>query len=469
MPIRLTFLGAAENVTGARYLLEVGARRLLVDCGLYQERDLAARNWDPFPVPPATLDAVLLTHAHLDHSGYLPRLVRDGFRGPIYCTQATAEIAQIALQDSASLQVEDAKLKLKRHEREGRTPPHPEIPLYEAADVAACCALVHPVTYNDPVTPVPGVEATFQEVGHILGAAMIRLRMRTDGTERSLLFSGDIGRWNRPIIRDPQLCPPSDYVVMESTYGDRLHEDPGSIADLLCRTICATRERGGNILIPSFAIERAQDVLYYLNELLQAQRIPHLLVFVDSPMAVSVSEVFEHHRELLDEDMIRWLDRGQSPFHFKGLRMVRSVEDSKAINHIKGTVVIIAGSGMCTGGRIKHHLVQNIESPASSILFVGYQAGGTLGRAIVSGAPEVRILGALHPVKASVVELHGFSAHADRDELLRWAQPLAAAPPRRVFVNHGEPEVSRAFAATLHTQLGVTAEVAKFSAPVVLE
>ena len=300
MPIRLTFLGAAENVTGARYLLEVGARRLLVDCGLYQERDLAARNWDPFPVPPATLDAVLLTHAHLDHSGYLPRLVRDGFRGPIYCTQATAEIAQIALQDSASLQVEDAKLKLKRHEREGRTPPHPEIPLYEAADVAACCALVHPVTYNDPVTPVPGVEATFQEVGHILGAAMIRLRMRTDGTERSLLFSGDIGRWNRPIIRDPQLCPPSDYVVMESTYGDRLHEDPGSIADLLCRTICATRERGGNILIPSFAIERAQDVLYYLNELLQAQRIPHLLVFVDSPMAVSVSEVFEHHRELLE-------------------------------------------------------------------------------------------------------------------------------------------------------------------------
>jgi len=467
--LRLRFLGAARNVTGSRYLLEAGSRRVLVDCGLYQEREFAGRNWDPFPVPPASLDAVLLTHAHLDHCGYLPRLVRDGFRGRVFGTRPTAEIAEIVLRDSASLQAEDAANKRKRHEKEGRRGPYPEEPLYQAQDVDRCCALFEPVDLERAVTAAPGIEAVFHEVGHILGAAMIRVTVRDGGATRTVLFSGDIGRWDRPLIRDPQPCPASDYVVMESTYGDREHEDVGAIPDLLAEAVRSTRERGGNLLIPSFAIERSQDVLYFLHELRQSGRVPFLLVFVDSPMAVRVADVFMKHREFLDEDMQAWLSRGQSPFHFSGLHMARTVEESKAINNVKGTVVVLAGSGMCTGGRIKHHLVRNLARPESTVLFVGYQARGTLGRQILDGAPEVRVLGQRQPVRARVLQIHGFSAHADRSELLRWAQPLASRPPRRLFVTHGEPEVAAGFADTLRARWTLATSVPAYGDQVELE
>lgn len=462
MSITLRFLGAAENVTGSRYLLEAGGTRLLVDCGLYQERELLGRNWDPFPVPPSNLSAVLLTHAHLDHCGYLPRLVRDGFGGPVYGTAATAEIAKIALLDSAGLQAEDAAFKRRRHERERRKGPFPEVPLYTAADVEACCARFRPVPYEQPVPLAEGMDARFLEAGHILGATSIQVTVRQNGRERAVVFSGDLGRWDRPILRDPIPCPPTDWVVMESTYGNRLHENPAQIEDRLAEVVNDTHARGGNLVIPSFAIERAQDVLYYLHRLQEQQRIPHLMVFMDSPMAISVTEVFERHVDLVDEEMRALLRERRSPFHFPGLKRVQTPEDSKAINHIRGTVIILAGSGMCTGGRIKHHLVNNITRPESTILFVGYQAVGTLGRQIVDGAREVRILGQMHPVRARVAQIHGFSAHADRGELLRWLAGRDGRKPERVLVTHGEPEVARQFAETLAREGGYAAMVPQY-------
>ncbi|HEX29918.1 TPA: MBL fold metallo-hydrolase, partial [Candidatus Poribacteria bacterium] len=445
MQVKLSFLGAAQNVTGSRYLLEFNGHKILVDCGLYQERELRGRNWDPFPVPPNTIDAVLLTHAHLDHSGLLPKLVREGFEGRIYCTAATSEISGIALLDSAHLQEEDAEFKRKRHKREGRKGPYPEIPLYTSEDARATFPLFHPVRYGESVQLGDGIEASFHDAGHILGSSMIKIDLSRNGWRRTILFSGDVGRWNKPILRDPTLFDEADYVLVESTYGDRLHEDPEDVEDMLADAVNLTWKAGGNVVIPSFAIERAQEVLYHLNELLLQDRIPHLMVFVDSPMAISVTEVFGHHPELFDEEMIELIRRRESPFDFPGLKMVRKVEESKAINHIRGTVIIIAGSGMCTGGRIKHHLVSNISRPESTILFVGYQAVGTLGRQIVDGAREVRILGRIHPVRARIVQINGFSGHADRDELFRWLSGLKGKP-RHLFVTHGEPESAHSFA-----------------------
>jgi metallo-beta-lactamase family protein len=443
--MNLTFLGAVQNVTGSRHLLEAAGRRVLIDCGIFQERDLKARNWAPFPVPPASIDAVLLTHAHIDHCGYLPRLVRDGFRGPVFGTVATGDIAKIVLMDSAKIQAEDAEFKKRRHEREHRKGPFPVEALYNTNDVEACCGLFQAARYNQPFEVLPGIEATYREAGHILGSGSILIR--ADG--RSIVFSGDIGRWDRPLLRDPAICPAADYVVMESTYGDRLHEDTAGIADRLADILNRTRQRGGNIVIPTFAIERAQEVLYYLNELLAANRIPHLMAFLDSPMAVNVIDVFDRNPAMMDEEMHRRMASNQSPFRFSGLKLVRTVDESKAINHINGTVAVMAGAGMCTGGRVKHHLVNNLSRPESTVLFVGYQAAGTLGRLILDGVNPVRILGQSLRVRAEIAQIAGFSAHADRDELLRWLNSAPDRRPRRVFVVHGEPAAAAHFAATL--------------------
>jgi len=446
MQLKLTFLGAAQSVTGSRYLLDTGSTRVLVDCGLFQEREFRSRNWEPFAIPPRSIDAILLTHAHLDHCGLLPKLVHEGFQGSIYCTRATSEIAKIMLLDSGKLQQEDAEFKRKRHQREGKRGPYPEIPLYTAEDAEAVFPLFsRSVKYEEPVRISDGLEASFHDAGHVLGSSMIKITARQDGEERIILFSGDIGRWDIPILRNPSLFSEADYVIVESTYGDRLHGDPEDVAGSLAEIINSTCSAGGNVVIPSFALERAQEVLYHLNQLLISNRIPHLLVFLDSPMAINITGVFEAHPELYDREMTRLIERNKSPFEFPSLKMVNTVDDSKAINRILGTAIIIAGSGMCTGGRIKHHLVANISRPESTILFVGYQARGTLGRQIVDGAREVRILGQSHPVRARIAQLTGFSAHADRDELMRWLSALEKAP-RQLFVTHGEPEVADRFA-----------------------
>jgi metallo-beta-lactamase family protein len=468
MQIRLKFLGAAQNVTGSRHLLEANSTRILVDCGLYQERQFRARNWDPFPIAAKSINAVLLTHAHLDHCGFLPKLAREGFNGKIYCNAATAEIAKIILLDSAHLQEEDAEYKRRRHEREGRKGPFPEAPLYTTADAEACLPQFAPVPYREAIPLGEGVEATFYDAGHILGSSIIRAKVRQNGEERIILFSGDIGRPDRPIVCDPTVFDRADYVLIESTYGNRVHKDTEDIKRLIGNVINSTRKTGGNIIAPSFALERSQEVLYYINELRIENTIPRLTVFLDSPMAAKVTEVFQHHPELFDEKMTEFIKQHDSPFNLPGLRVVGSTEESKTINHIKGTVMVIAGSGMCTGGRIKHHLVNNITRPESTIMFVGYQAAGTLGRRIVDGARKVRILGKKYKVKAKVVRIHGFSAHADRDELLDWLRGLQA-PPRGVFVVHGETKSAKAFGNHVRKETGWDVTVPDYQDEAILD
>lgn len=453
MQIKLTFLGAAQSVTGSCYLVETENFKFLVDCGMYQEREFRGRNWEPFPIPPSTIDCALLTHAHLDHCGLIPKLVRDGFRGPIYCLAATSEISEIMLLDSANIQQEDAEYKRKRHQREGRKGPYPEIPLYTVDDAKASFPLFSPATYGETINISKDIEATFHDAGHVLGSAMIKVTIKQNGEKRTILFSGDIGRRHKPILRDPTLFEEADYVITESTYGDRLLEPLGDAAAKLEDVINKTVKSKGNLLIPSFALERAQEILYCLNGFLIENHVPHLMVFMDSPMAVRITEVFKNHPELFDKEMVELMRQQRSPFDFRGLHLVRTVEDSKAINRIKGTVIIIAGSGMCTGGRIKHHLVTNISRKESTVLFVGYQARGTLGREIVNGAKKVRILGKHYPVKAKIAQINGFSAHADQDGLLKWLTSLRQ-PPRHLFVTHGESGVSHRFASLVRDRTG---------------
>jgi metallo-beta-lactamase family protein len=491
MQIKLRFLGAAQNVTGSRHLLEanpapaagVGANgvRILIDCGLYQERHFRERNWDPFPIPPDSINAVLLTHAHLDHCGLLPKLVKEGFKGRIYCTSATAELAQIILLDSAKIQEEDAEHKRKRHKKQGRKGPYPEVPLYTTEDAQACFPLFLPVEYRQAVPLGDGVEATFYDAGHVLGSSIIRAKVRWNGHppprlasgdagagERIILFSGDIGRPNRPILCDPTVFDAADYVLIESTYGDRLHDEAMDVKKIIGNVINSTKKAGGNIIVPSFALERSQEILYYINELFLEKAIPSLRIFLDSPMASRITEVFQHHSELFDEQMSKFIKNFGSPFNLSQIEMAGDADQSKAINRIKGTVLVIAGSGMCTGGRIKYHLANNISRPQSSIMFVGYQAVGTLGRQIVDGAKKVRILGQQYPVKANIVQVHGFSAHADRYELLEWLKGLQL-PPRRVFVVHGEPESASNFGDYLREQTGWDVSVPVYQDEVVLK
>lgn len=468
MSIKLQFLGAAQNVTGSKHLLQVNGIKLLIDCGLYQERKFRDRNWEAFPVPPSKIDAVLLTHAHLDHCGLLPRLVKEGFKGKIYCTAATAEIAKIILLDSAKLQQEDAEFKRKRHEREGRKGTHPEVPLYTTSDAEACFPLFKSIRYKQHIKIGSGIEAVFCEAGHVLGSSVIKVKVNQNGQQKTILFSGDVGRPNRPILHDPVLLQEADYILIESTYGDRVHQGVEDTKKMIGEVINSTKKAGGNIIIPSFALERSQEVLYYINELLLEDAIPHLMVFLDSPMAAGITKVFQRHRELYDEEMTELVENGESPFEFPGLKITGTSLESKAINHIKGTIIVIAGSGMCTGGRIKHHLVNNITRPESTIMFVGYQAMDTLGRRILDGDKEVRILGQKYPVKAKVVRVNGFSAHADKEELLEWLSALEK-PPKKLFVVHGEAEGSHHFADFLVQKTGWQVEVPEYKQEVVLD
>jgi metallo-beta-lactamase family protein len=468
MDVKLTFMGASRGVTGSRYLLEYAGTTMLVDCGLYQEREFEYRNWEPFRCSPKKLRAVLLTHAHLDHCGMLPRLVNQGFHGRVICTPATADIVKIILLDSAKIQEEDAAYKRKRHLREGKKGKFPEEPLYTVADAEACMGLFTPVEYNQPVEVAPGIEATFHDEGHVLGSSMIRLLFSGSGEKRSIVFSGDIGRWDRPMLEDPDVFKRTDYLVMESTYGDRQHEGTDVISGELADIVNGAFRAGGNIIVPSFALQRAQEILYYLNDLLMRKKIPPLDVYVDSPMANKITGIYKRYAGLYDEEMKKLLQLNHSPFSFPGLKAVETVEESKSLNERKGTYMIIAGAGMANGGRIKHHLANNISKPESTVMFVGYQAVGTLGRLILEGAKNVRIHGQQYPVRARITRIEGLSAHADRDELLRWISGLSVNP-KHVYITHGEEASAESFSAFLHEKTGYETSVPSYGDTVTLD
>ena len=449
----IQFIGATGSVTGSMSLLRSGNRNYLVDCGMYQERHLRKRNWAPFPLDPESIDGLFLTHAHLDHCGLIPKLVREGFRGPIFCTPPTADIAKIILYDAAHIQEEDAAFKRKRHEREGRRGPFPEAALYTHQDVERAIPLFHPVKYGEPIGEDESVQAIFYEAGHILGSGMIEFTLSSEGQSKIVVFSGDVGHWDKPIMRNPTLLERGDCIVVESTYGDRLHEEVSSVKETLADVINGTVTGGGNVIIPSFAVERTQELLYYLSELLREGTIPHLMTFVDSPMAVRVTEVFDQYPEYFDQETLKRIHSGDLPFYFETLRLTKTTAESKAINHIRASCIIIAGSGMCTGGRIKHHLVNNISRSQNVVLFVGYQAHGTLGRQIVDGAKRVRIHGHNHPVNARIEQIHGFSAHADQAELVKWLSAFREGS-RHIYVIHGESKVQKKFAHVVHSRIG---------------
>ncbi|PIQ89325.1 MAG: MBL fold hydrolase [Candidatus Omnitrophica bacterium CG11_big_fil_rev_8_21_14_0_20_42_13] len=446
--MKIRFFGAAGNVTGSRFFLESKNSRLLIDCGLYQERQFIARNWDAFPVSPLMIDNVVLTHAHIDHCGYLPKFVKDGFKGKIFCTEPTADIAKIALLDSARLQEDDAEFKRKRHRKEGRAGRYPVVPLYTVNDARDVFGLFAPVAYDEGVNAADNIKVVFHDAGHILGASMIEIRVEEDGKVKKCIFSGDIGRWEKPILKDPSVFENADYVFMESTYGNRLHGNIENSVEKLRKIIVNTAQKGGNIIIPVFGIERAQELLYWVNLLLKENKIPPLVVFLDSPMAIDVTKVFKKYPEYFDEETKNLVESGESPFGFSLLKTISSINESKAINSIKGSSIIMAGSGMCTGGRIKHHLVNNIARPESTIVFVGYQAEGTLGRQILERPKKVRIFGHNHRVSARIEKINGFSAHADKNELLKWVSHFKNNP-QKIFIIHGEKNVAREFASVL--------------------
>jgi metallo-beta-lactamase family protein len=450
--MKLHFLGANRQVTGSRYLLEADGKRVLVDCGMFQEREFLVRNWEASPVAPREIDAMLLTHAHLDHCGLIPKLARDGLRCPIYCTQPTIPLSDVILRDSAEIQSEDLAFKKKRHAREGRRAPHSYEPLYTEADVDRCLNLFQAVRYREPVVLSDSLTATFYDAGHILGSAMLEVVMTQQDAQHRILFSGDIGQWNKPIIHDPTLFRMADIVVMESTYGDREHPSGGDIEAQLAAIIHDTADRGGNVVIPTFAVERAQELMWYIGRLVHARRIPDIPIYLDSPMSVDVTDIFRRFHDYFDHETWQLIQSHRSPLKFPGLRFARTVEESKAINRTKGSSIIMSSSGMCTAGRIKHHLRANIGRPESTILFIGYQSHGTLGRQILDGQPNVRIHGENLRVKSRVARIYGFSGHADRTALLRWLGHLKQ-PPRHVYLTHGEEEAAESLAGQIRQGL----------------
>ena len=450
--MKLHFLGANRQVTGSRYCLETDESRVMIDCGLFQERQFTSRNWRTSPLPPESMDAMVLTHAHIDHCGLIPRFVKQGFNAPIVTTNPSSDLLEIMLKDAAHIQQEDAKYKARRHKKEGRKGRYQPEPLFDSKDVDETLPLVRGVEFDKSIDITKDVSVTFRQAGHILGSAMLEVMVNERGAKRKIVFSGDIGQWGKPLIQDPTLFEQSDFIVMESTYGDRVHEDHGDIRSQLDDVINRTVARGGKVVIPTFAVERAQEILYFLSELVNDGSIPRVPVYLDSPMAVNVTAVFKKHRNQFDDETWERINAGDRPLNFPGLIFSRTADQSKSINEVEGPAIIMSTSGMCTAGRIKHHLKRELPRDASTILFVGYQAHGTLGRQIVEGRETVRIHGTARPVRAEVAQIHGFSGHADRNGLLRWARNFKNQP-KRLFLTHGDEEAAENLAGQLRSEL----------------
>jgi metallo-beta-lactamase family protein len=444
--LRLSFHGADRDVTGSCHLVECAGRRFLIDCGLYQgSRELAEENAGDFGFDPASVDFALLTHAHLDHCGRLPLLTKRGFRGEIIATGATCELARLVMLDAAHLQEEaSSNSHGPRHGANNK----PEPPLYTVADALKTLAsFKRSARYGEPIDLAPGARATFVDAGHILGSASILLELSEAGRALRLLFSGDLGNGTDPLFLAPAPPPRADVAVIETTYGDRLHKPMDASIDELYSAISGTLERGGNVIIPAFALERAQELLFLFNQGIEKSRLmPSMQVFLDSPMAISATEIFARHRENLQPQAARLFREGRDPLALPGLHFTRERAESVALNTIRGGAVIMAGSGMATGGRVRHHLRHNLSRAECSVIFVGFAAKGTLARQIIDGRNPVRILGDDVPVRARIHTIGGFSAHADQAALLKWQEHTGAA---RTFLTHGEEDAMQAFAARL--------------------
>jgi metallo-beta-lactamase family protein len=448
----LTFLGGAGGtVTGSKHLLENGRGRLLLDCGLFQGlKPLRLRNWAPPPVDPKTLGAVILSHAHIDHSGYLPRLCRDGFTGPIYATRGTADLLTVMLPDAAHLQEEEAEFA-NRH----KTSKHaPALPLYTGEDAARALAGVTRVDFGQRFTPAPGVEARFTPSGHILGAGLVTCALEG----RRLVFSGDLGRYDVPIMVDPAPVAAADVLLVESTYGNRVHPADDPLERLTAAVRRAVNQKGW-LLIPAFAVGRSQEILYDLRALEQSGVIPSIPVFLDSPMAIQATVIYATHTDEHDAELGRLEADGAKPFAPRRITLSRTVEDSKRLNETAGPGIIVAGSGMATGGRVLHHLKRLLPDPKTTVLFVGYQAEGTRGRLLKDGATEVKMLGVTVPVRATIMISDAYSAHADREEILRWLGGFKR-PPGMTYVVHGEADAASALQEAITSRLGWKAAVA---------
>ncbi len=451
----LQVIGAAREVTGSCYVVEVGETRFLVDCGMHQGGDREeALNFDPFPFDPAELDFMLLTHAHIDHSGRIPRLVKKGFAKPIYATLPTSDLAEIMLLDSAYIQENEAEWRTRKARRAGR---RDIAPLYTEDDARRAIRLFEPVDYGAAKELAPGVNVVFHDAGHILGSAFVELRLQDRGQAVKVLFSGDVGQPDQPIVRDPEIIEQTDYLIMESTYGDRRHVRDGEPVDELAAILAEAKRTGGNVIIPAFAVGRTQELLYFLREILDKRGLD-MPVYVDSPLATRATEVFRRHREAFDEEAWKLVGEPGGIFDFPQLRYTTSADESRALNEKKG-IVIISASGMAEAGRIRHHLKHNLWRPEAHVVIVGFQAQHTLGRRLLDGDKRVRLFGEEIAVKAHIHEITGLSAHADQQQLLAWASHFR--PPRLTILTHGEIDAALALERLLEDQLHFRVVVAE--------
>jgi metallo-beta-lactamase family protein len=464
-PARLSFLGAAGTVTGSRHLFETRDKKILVDCGLFQgPKRLREKNWEPFPVSAQSLDAIVLTHGHIDHIGFLPAVVKAGFAGPIYCTEATADLAHIMLPDTGHLQEEEAKWRNKKK----RTKHHPAKPLFDENDARAVLPLLQPVPYGSHFAVAPGVRGKFRDMGHILGSASVDFKSRDLDRSRKIVFTGDIGRPKDNLLRAPEQVYNIDYLVMESTYGNRLHAPADPVTEI-ARVINETMERDGVLVIPAFAVGRSQTLLYVIRQLEDAGAIPAgIPVYLDSPMAIEALKV--HRRHIADLNLSCRAESlaGDQIFRPRNLNLSLTRDNSKAINEVRNRAIIISASGMCTGGRIVHHLAERLPHARHTVLFIGYQAEGTRGRTILEGKPSVRLYGQDTEIKARIERIEGFSGHADYNEMMAWLLGLNRAP-ERVFLVHGEPENAAAFAERLREKFKFDVSVPEEDTSVLLD
>lgn len=453
---RLSFYGATGTVTGSRFLLELSNQRILVDCGLFQgKKENRLKNWESFPVPPDSIDRVILTHAHIDHSGYLPRFCKAGFSGPVHCTHATGDLCEILLMDSAKIQMEDARWANKK----GYTKHRPALPLYTSDDAEKALGQLESVNYGESLY-LSGLRVKFKDAGHILGSSFVEIRTKGEGDSKKVLFSGDLGRPGRPILRDPMQAFNVDYLILESTYGNRLHE-ANSPEEELAKVINQSMGRGGVLLIPAFAVGRTQQILFVLRELQEEGKIPPVKIFVDSPMAVDTTGVFERRRGDYDlESKILELN-GKRILQPKKLTLTRDRKQSKKIDQIKSGAIIISASGMLSGGRILHHLIRRLPKKENTLLFIGYQAEGTRGRALLEGSQKIKIHGEEVPVNARVEQVSGYSGHADYNEILAWLMGFNRKP-KKTFLVHGEKESSEALSEKIRGLLGWDVEIPAF-------